>query len=94
MTQTGELWKLNKPAYGLVESGRLWQLTIEPWMLDEFNAETVPGLPQLFFKRNLNNQPDSIIAKVAEDILLAGTVAELNKFRHTYRNIDGKTQAE
>ncbi len=33
-SKPGEIWKILKPAYGLVESGRLWQTTIEPWMID------------------------------------------------------------
>lgn len=37
-----EILKLLKPAYGLVKSGRLWQLCIEEWLLDLcFN--TIPG---------------------------------------------------
>ncbi len=43
-----ELWKILKPAHGLVESGRLWQTTIEPRMIDTYGLDIVPGLPQLF----------------------------------------------
>ena len=79
--QPGELWKLNKPAYGLVESGRLWQLTIEPWMLDEYGLEPVPGIPQIFFKKNSERVPDLVIAKVVDDLLIAGSELEVEQFK-------------
>ena len=51
MKQPGELWKLKKPAYGLVESGRLWQLTIEPWMIDEYELKLVPRTSTNFLQK-------------------------------------------
>ncbi len=36
---------------GLVQSGRLWQTTVEPWMIDTYGLAVVPGLPQLFVLR-------------------------------------------
>ncbi len=51
-SKPGELWKILKPAYGLVESGRLWQTTIEQWMIDTHALDIVPGLQQLFVYRS------------------------------------------
>ncbi len=50
-SQPREFWKFLKPAYGLVESGRLWQTTVEPWVIYNYGLGVVPGLPQLFVKK-------------------------------------------
>jgi hypothetical protein len=42
-TSSNIVWKLLRPAYGLVERGRLWQLAIERW-LSEYGFEEVPGV--------------------------------------------------
>ena len=80
-TYIDEVWKLLKPAYGLVESGRLWQLCIEEWT-NTYGFETIPGLPQLFVLRRASQQRavSLIAAKVVDDILLAGTSKELERF--------------
>jgi hypothetical protein len=43
----GCLWRLLRPAYGLVESGRLWQLAVEKWIFAR-DFVVVPGAPQVF----------------------------------------------
>ncbi len=40
-SRPGELWKILKPAHGLVESGRLWQTTIGPYMIDTYRLDQV-----------------------------------------------------
>lgn len=70
-THVDEIWKLIKPAYGLVESGRLWQLCVEEWMLD-YGFTTIPGLPQFFILRR-EGRICLLVAKVVDDILIAGT---------------------
>lgn len=70
-THIDELWKLLKPAYGLVEGGRLWQLRIEEWLLD-YGFSSIPGLPQFFILRRDGNTC-LLLAKVVDDILIAGT---------------------
>ena len=76
-----EVWKLLKPAYGLVELERLWQLCIEEW-ITRYGLQTVPGLPQLFILRQAPGRPAvSLIAtKVVDDVLLANTFQELRRF--------------
>ena len=73
------LWKLLKPAYGIVESGRLWQLQVEAWMAGE-GINHVIGLPQLFIKYGESGLPILIIAKVVDDMLIAGRKEEIKKF--------------
>ena len=76
-----EVWKLLKPAYGLVESGGLWQLCIEEWMTI-YRLETTLGLPQLSILRQASQQRtvSLIAAKFVDEILLAGTSKELRRF--------------
>ena len=86
-----EVWKLLKPAYGLVESGRLWQLCIEEGMT-AYGFETIPGLPQLFILRQASQRTTItlIAAKVVDDILLAGTSKELGLFSQPQYPIGSK----
>ena len=51
----GVLWKLEKPAYGLVDSGRIWQLYAEDWLLS-YGLQQLQGLPQFFFLKNESGQ--------------------------------------
>lgn len=46
--QPGTVWRLLRPAYGLTDSGRIWQLTIENWLLDK-DFEQIEDIPQFFF---------------------------------------------
>ena len=40
------VWKLIRPSYGLVDSGRIWQLTIENWLLKN-RYQQVAGVPNV-----------------------------------------------
>ena len=76
----GIFWRILKPAYGLVESGRLWQLAIERW----FNSDDifeVDGLPQLFVKRDATGKIVLLIAKVVDDLLIGGKKREIESVR-------------
>ncbi len=70
-SKPGEIWKILKPAYGLVESSGLWQTTIEQWMIDTYGLDTVPSLPQLFIYRSKQEPPRLVIAKVIDDLRVA-----------------------
>ncbi len=39
MTFFGARWKLLKPAYGFVNSGRLWQINVETWMTLRYRGD-------------------------------------------------------
>ena len=74
-----EVWKLIKPAYGLVESGRLWQLCIEEW-LSEYGFKQIAGFPQFFVLPSDGKIPGLFLVKVVDEILLAGETREIEKF--------------
>ena len=82
----GMVWRLLKPAYGLVESGRLWLLAIERWF-STVGIFEVPGLPQLFAKRDANGHLILIIAKVIDDLIIAGEPEVTDQF---HRDISAK----
>ena len=75
-----KVWKLLVPPYGLVESGRLWQLAVEDWMEECFGVEQVPGMPQLFLIRGVRGDVELIIAKIVDDFLLAVNNSAIHKF--------------
>ena len=77
------VWKLLVPAYGLVECGRLWQLSVEEWFFWTFNVESVPGLLQLFVLRDEMNEVKLLMAKVVDDFLLAGHHDAISEFHKT-----------
>ena len=68
-----------KPAYGLVESGRLWQLCVEEWLTD-YGFVTIPGFPPFFVLPSNGDKPALFIAKVVDDILIAGDIPEIERF--------------
>jgi hypothetical protein len=78
-TPPNVVWKLLRPAYGLVESGRLWQLAIERWLSD-YGFEAVPGLSQFFIIRDNSGRITMLLAKVVDDLLLAGSVTTMTEF--------------
>lgn len=77
----GMLWKLLKPAYGLVESGRMWQLLIDQWLNNQ-KFEQIPGLPQLFVLRDSGGSVHMLIAKVVDDFLVASSRNQLEQFNN------------
>lgn len=74
------VWKLLVPSYGLVEAGRLWQLSVEYWMEHVFSTETVGGLIQFFVARNDENKIKLLIAKVVDDFLISGEIEDIKDF--------------
>jgi hypothetical protein len=73
------VWKILRPPFGLVESGRLWQLAIERWLFD-YGFETLPGLSQFFILRYNSGRITVLLARVVDDLLLAGSVTTKNEF--------------
>ncbi len=72
-SEPGELWKILKRAYGLVESNRFSKIAIEPWMIDKF-TETVEH-------RSEKGHGNLLIAKVVDEFLLTGSPTEISNFR-------------
>jgi hypothetical protein len=67
-----------RPAYGLVESGRLWQLAIEKWIFAR-GLVFVPGALQVFVLRQ-SGTLKMLIVKVVDDILVCGPSDEIQAF--------------
>jgi hypothetical protein len=70
--------RLLRPAYGLVESGRLWQLAIEKWIFAR-DFVVVPGAPQVFVLRQ-SGTLKMLIVKVVDDFLVCGPPDEIQAF--------------
>jgi hypothetical protein len=66
-----------RPAYGLVESGRLWQLDIESWLAD-YGFTTIPGLSQMVIFRTTTGRIKLLLVKVVDDLLLSGSINSMN----------------
>ena len=73
------LWKLLKPAYGIVESGRLWQLVSEDWLSGE-GFLPISGLLQLFVRYSNRGTIEVLVAKVVDDFLIAGCARHIRQF--------------
>ena len=66
-----EIWKILKSVYGLVKSGRLWQLQIVDLLLN-YGFHSIPGVPQIFIPRR-NGRIQLLLAKDVDDILIASS---------------------
>lgn len=76
----GKLWKLLKLPYGIPEAGRQWAKAIESWMIDTAGFQRVFGVPQLFSRRDSAGDIILLVAKVTDDILMAGTKEAMQQF--------------
>lgn len=74
------LWKLTKLPYGIVEAGRQWHKTIEEWMLREANLERIFGISELYRLRDKAGNTLLLVAKVTDDLLMAGFVQQMQAF--------------
>lgn len=61
--------KLKNYAYGLVESGRIWKLVVQYWIVSR-NLSDVPSMPQLFIERDEQSNVALEIEKVVDDFLI------------------------
>ena len=75
-----KIWKLTKLPYGIVEAGRQWQKVIERWMLDNAKLDRVVGVSQLYVKRIKNGHITLLVAKVTDDVLIAGSNESIRRF--------------
>lgn len=76
----GVLWKLTKLPYGITEAGRQWAKVVEGWMTQEAGFGRVFGVPQLFVRRDAGGRVILLLAKVTDDMLIAGSTAEVKAF--------------
>ena len=76
------IWKLLKPAYGIVESGRIWRLAVERWMSRQGIIE-LPGLLQLYIKCRPNGGILLAIYKDVDEFLMAGSETDIDELHES-----------
>lgn len=76
----GQLWRLKKLPYGIVEAGRQWAKAVEDWMLSTAGLERLRGLNQLYVKRDSVGRITLIVAKVTDDFICGGAVKTTTAF--------------
>lgn len=69
--------KLSRPADCLIESERLWQLTVGKWLVDTRN---ITRLPHVFTVINIHYSIYFTLTKVFDDMLIAGQKEALDNF--------------
>lgn len=79
-TRKGILWKLTKLPYGITEAGRQWARVFEQWLTEKVDFKRVIGVPQMFVKRYDNGHISLILAKVTDDLLIAGERENIEEF--------------
>lgn len=67
----GMVWKLLKLTYLMADAGRQWLLRAEHWLLNDGGLERVPGVSQVFIRREVE-RISLVMAKVIDDFLIAG----------------------
>lgn len=77
-----EVWKLLKPAYGLVDFGKFWQLHFEEWSF-HYGIETLLRVHQIFLIIKDDETHTIIIAKVVDDLLIAGKFDEVRRIKYS-----------
>lgn len=76
----GILWRLIKMPYGISEAGRQWAKAFESWLLNEAGFERISGISQLFIMKTNKGHIKLIMAKIVDDLLIAGRRADIDAF--------------
>lgn len=79
-TTRGHIWKLLKLPYGITEAGRQWAQVMEDWLTKETGMEMAHGISQLFIKRKGNGKIGMMLAKITDDLLIAGDRSTMEEF--------------
>lgn len=77
--ERGDLWKLLKMPYGMRDAGRQWLLKIEEWMVNDYEMERIPGVPQLLVKRSAA-QIKLLVAKSTDNLIVPGKSEDIRHF--------------
>lgn len=75
-------WMLLKPAYGIVEPGRIWQPISEDW-LSSNGFFLVLGLLQLFVRYSSTGTIEVLVANVVDDFILSGSIPHIKEFHES-----------
>lgn len=84
----GYVWRLLKLPYGMVDAGRQWLLRVEDWLLGSAGMNRVDGVNQIF-TRTEGGRIKTIVAKVIDDFLVAGSTEDIKGF---FKELSGEFQ--
>lgn len=74
------LWELRAPAYGLVDSGRLWYRTSDSALITEYNLTKSRYEHTLYYKKNDTHTTTFILVAQVDNYIYAGTETEIYSF--------------
>jgi hypothetical protein len=74
------IWRLIKPVYGLVDSCRAWQRTLDEFLLSYGLCRIHPIFPQLFVFRTHSKLISLIVCVVVDDLLVTGMAEAIEAF--------------
>lgn len=77
---SGVLWKLLTPAYGLVDSGRLWYLTSNSALCSTYGLERSAYEPTLYNSRSEDGSLSLIVVVQVENYIYSGTTKAMEQF--------------
>lgn len=75
---TNFFWKLNKYAYGICESGLIWQLVIEDLLKTQL-FDKINGLTKILIRRQ-NLRIVIALCKTLEEVLVFGSPKRIQEF--------------
>lgn len=78
---TGTLWKLEKAAYGLVDSERLWYLISNEALCSKFGVIRSQTEPTLYFEKDAQGDLQLLILVQVDNYICTGTGDRLSSFR-------------
>eukprot|EP00171_Calliarthron_tuberculosum_P023568 IDg23568t1 len=76
----GVLWKLKKAAYGLADGGRLWYLTSDQALCDEFGLTKSPLESTVYYWKNERENLIFMLVSQVDNYIYCGEQAEMCKF--------------
>lgn len=79
------LWKLLSPAYGLVDSGRLWYLTSNAALCKEYGLTRSVYEPTLYFGRNKSENLSLLVVVQVDNYIYTGSNSEMSNFESFLR---------
>lgn len=80
----GMIEKLLKLPYGLVDDGCQWQIEVEKWLLQDYHLKCMQVISKLFAMRGTRGLT-LIVAKVKEDLFMAGNRTDARIFMKSLR---------
>jgi len=79
-SQPNVYWRLLAPAYGLVDSGRLWYLTSNAALCNEYGLTRSAFEPTLYYDRNDGNSLSLLVVVQVDNYIYTGCEESMKKF--------------